>query len=96
MLHFTRALLAMRRAHVALRLGSFTTLQADEQVLVVSRVHEDDAVIVAFNLGEAPRTVELAQPPKSTGAAVSVGDVRLDGSRLALGPWSAWLVAVQG
>jgi alpha-glucosidase len=95
MLHFTRQVLALRRAHCALRRGSFTTLHADDQVLVALRVHEGDAVLVAFNLSDAPRIVELAQPPKRTGAAVSVGEVRLDGSGLALGPWSAWLVAVQ-
>ena len=54
-LNATKALLALRRAHPALRLGSFEPLVVEGDVLVLRRCHReagvDDALCLAFNLG---------------------------------------------
>lgn len=56
-LHATRALLALRRRHAALRLGSFEPLVVEGDRLVVRRRHRDEDLLLAFNLGDrAART----------------------------------------
>lgn len=50
MLHATRRLLALRRAHPALRLGDMT-MQATEPLLVFSRDGGDERLLAVFNLG---------------------------------------------
>jgi len=93
-LRFTRRVLALRRAHLALRLGDFQPLHVDAQVLVVSRRHGDDAVLAAFNLGPEPRVVDLSEAAVAVGEALTVADARLEGRRVVLGPWSALIVPV--
>ncbi len=60
-LHATRRLLALRRAHPALRLGSLQALMAEGDVLVLRREHGEgahrDALLLAFNLGATPATL---------------------------------------
>lgn len=60
-LHLARRMLALRRAHPALRHGDFTMLQADEALLVFERRWDDDVVIAAFNLGTGTRHVCLGE-----------------------------------
>jgi alpha-glucosidase len=63
-LNATRHLLALRRAHPALRLGSFEALVVEGEVLVLQRCHQgegvDDALCLAFNLGA--REVSIPWP----------------------------------
>lgn len=59
-LNATRRLLALRRAHPALRLGSFEPLQAEGDVLLLRRRHAGDDLLLAFNLGRAPARLPLA------------------------------------
>jgi alpha-glucosidase len=70
-LHATRRLLALRRAHPALRLGDLQALVAEGDVLVLRRLHADangsDALLLAFNLGTKAATVPLPVPV-ATGA----------------------------
>ncbi|WP_428509734.1 alpha-amylase family glycosyl hydrolase [Roseateles sp.] len=94
-LNFTRRLLALRRAHPALRQGSFEPLWADEQVLVVLRREGADAVLLAFNLSDTSRTVELDQGFLVTSEALVVGDVQMGGSSLQLAPWAALVSPVE-
>lgn len=51
LLSLTRELLAVRRAHPALREGSFEVLHAGEALLVVRRSAHDQVVLCLFNLG---------------------------------------------
>jgi len=70
-LHATRRLIALRRAHPALRLGRFEPLVADGDVLVLRRVHDGDdggsrvALLLAFNLGLSDIRLPLpvSEPP---------------------------------
>jgi alpha-glucosidase len=94
-LQLTRRLLALRRDHPALRLGSFEPLWADDEVLVVLRREGADAVLVAFNFSAAPRSVELGQVFTATPQALSVGDAHLLGRSIRLGPWAALISLVE-
>lgn len=62
-LHATRRLLALRRAHPALRLGDLQALVAEGDVLVLRRQHTDagerDSLLLAFNLGATAIAVPL-------------------------------------
>ena len=62
LLNLTRQLLALRKAHPALRSGSCDVLLADDARLVLRRAEGQDAVIAVFNLSPepAPWPVEAA------------------------------------
>ena len=53
-LHLARRLIALRRAHPALRLGSMTVLEAKDDLLLFRRETDDNVLLCAFNLGHAP------------------------------------------
>jgi len=94
-LHLARRVLALRRAHPALRLGRFETLHADAGVLVCRRVHEGDAVLAAFNLGETPAVHDLGRAPQPAGPALALHGAVLDGARLHLSPGSAFVLPIE-
>ncbi len=54
----TKALITLRTAHPALRLGEAEVLPAPGGVLAVLRVHEGDRVLCLVNLGAAPAKFE--------------------------------------
>jgi len=87
-LHLTRRMLALRNAHPAIRLGSFTTIRADEALLVFERAQDKDSVLAAFNFGKQPVAHALnslqAQSP-----ALMLNGARLDGTDLWLPPGAA-------
>ena len=94
-LHLTRSLLALRGSHAALRLGSYETVHADEQLLVVLRRHHGDAVLLAFNLSEQARTATLPVTfVAGDEPALIVGHAALNGHTLDLAPWSALILPV--
>ncbi len=92
LLHLTRRLLALRRAHPALRLGSFETLHAGTELLVLRRVHDGDAVLAAFNLGPHTARHTLAEAPQAGTGAIAVQGATLDGAQLTLPPGAALLL----
>jgi len=90
-LHATRRLLALRRAHPALRLGDLQAVVADGEVLVLRRAHADaggrDALLLAFNLGASAVHVPLPAAV-ATGAAplFTHAGAALHGAQLHLPP----------
>jgi alpha-glucosidase len=86
-LAFTRTLLALRRQHAALRLGSFEVEQADESLLTVRRQHRDDVLWLAFNLGAVARRV--AAPKGAHEAILAVQSADVQGAHVDLPPHSA-------
>jgi len=50
LLHFTRAAIALRRAHPALRTGDLTLIGEDEQVIAFERREGEERLLVAINL----------------------------------------------
>ena len=76
--HFAvyRELVALRRAHAALRLGSFRTVITDEaqDLWVFERVLGEDSVLVALTPSEAGARFELPEPPAGTRWVSVLGD----------------------
>jgi alpha-glucosidase len=100
-LQATRRLLALRRAHPALRLGEQEALMAEGDVLVLRRRHADamapDALLLAFNLGAAPAVVSLqalARPAAGTAPLFTHAGARLEGHQLHLPPGAVLFVAL--
>jgi glycosidase len=76
MLTLHRSLLALRRARPALSIGALTLIDgafADADVLAYERRHGDERLLVALNLGHAPR--ELTLPPWAHGARVLLSTI---------------------
>jgi alpha-glucosidase len=78
MLAFTRALIALRKAHPALHSGTWSPLDAPAGVLAFLRSAAEETVLCAFNLGDAHATfahAALSRAPlfASSGAALSNG-----------------------
>jgi glycosidase len=59
MLTLYRHLLSLRRAMPALHEGSFMLFHAADDVLIYERAHGAQELIIALNLGDQPRQVEL-------------------------------------
>jgi alpha-glucosidase len=93
-LHFTRALMALRHAHPALRLGSFEPVQVSDTLLVVRRQYAEDAVLCAFNFSAKPVRVAFPLSPQGPGNPLRVGQVRWDAEGLTLDAGSAVLIAL--
>lgn len=84
-----RAMVRLRRDHVALRLGSFRTVVTDDaqDLWVFERVHGDDVVLVALTPSEAGARFELPEPPSGAAWRCVLGEVPEDGERtVAVGP----------
>ena len=60
MLNFTRELLALRRAHEALRIGDVTLLDAPDGVLMFERAGEGERLLCIFELAGRMATVSLS------------------------------------
>ena len=58
-LDFHRLVIALRKAHPALRTGSYLPRSADEATCVFSRRLDGSELVVAVNVSDSPRTVEL-------------------------------------
>jgi alpha-glucosidase len=84
-LTYTRALMAARKAHPALRHGSLTLLDGP---LAFVRETDGRRIVCAFNLGEDAITQALPAPVHPLG--FGTGDTRVDGTVLTLGPRSAF------
>lgn len=61
-LNHLRAMTALRRAHPALRLGSFEVVTASETALVFRRRHADESLICGFNFGAEPIALSFRGP----------------------------------
>lgn len=55
MLHWTRRVLALRRAHPALRTGGVEVIHADDALLVFERKEGEQRLLCVFNLSPEPR-----------------------------------------
>ena len=85
-LAYTRALLAARKAHPALREGSLRLLPGD--VLSFVREGGGERIACVFNLGDADAVLDLPGP--ATALPFGVGSASLIDTELTLGRHSAW------
>ena len=83
-LAYTRALLAARKVHPALREGSLKLLEAP----LLAFVRDD--IVCAFNLTPAPLSWSDPMLAAARPLDFGTGAARLSGDTLALGPLSAW------
>jgi alpha-glucosidase len=90
-LQLTRRVLALRRAHPALRLGGFETLHADDALLLLRRTHGADVVLAAFNLGALSATQFLPPATPDGVELLSLNGARREGGLLQLPPGAAWI-----
>jgi alpha-glucosidase len=63
LLHLYRELLALRRAHPALREGSFRRLEAPHDVLAYERRAGEERALVALSFADEPRELTLPDAP---------------------------------
>ena len=61
MLNLYRALLRLRRSHPALAIGDIAVLPSQPDVLQYLRRQDDETLLVALNLGDRPRSVDVPQ-----------------------------------
>ncbi len=66
LLHWTRRVLALRRDHAALRLGTIDFLDAPDSMIAFERSHEGEQLLCAFNLGDSPIDWTPADPERWT------------------------------
>ncbi len=80
-----RALIALRRAHPALRTGKYKTLAAEGHCYVFARILEKEIVVVAVNVGENAVRIRLADLAGENGQ-VLYGEGKVDwlGDRTAM------------
>ncbi|MDR3512360.1 MAG: alpha-glucosidase family protein [Caulobacteraceae bacterium] len=79
----TRRLIALRKAHPALRVGEVETLEAPPSVLALLRTRGDERVLCVINL--APKATTFSHPALDGGAVLDTGlSASLSGARLDL------------
>jgi alpha-glucosidase len=84
LLHHTRAVLALRNAHPALRWGSLDIVEASEAMLVFDRLREDSRLRCTFNLSNQWQATERRN------AIFTTGEVQKD----ALAPYAAFIEVI--
>ena len=57
---YTKAVIALRKAHPALRTGSFNAVHVDNDTYAFERVLGGERIVVALNVANEPRTISLA------------------------------------
>jgi alpha-glucosidase len=91
-LAFTREMIALRRASVALRQGDFIALNAPEPVLAFERRSEDHRVRCYFNLGAENLRAEFDTPLQRV--LLKSGQVSFESGGATLGGYGVLLVEV--
>jgi alpha-glucosidase len=95
MLNITRQLVALRRQHPALRLGTLEALVAQGPLLVLRRQFEGDVLLCAFNLGSEPLRYRLDSVPSLRMGALALNGTSLEGDELQLPPGGALLQPIE-
>ena len=90
-----RCLLALRRAHCALTIGDIALVDADDEVLAYERRWGDDRLLIACNLGDATRGLDLPSWAHGARPLVSTvpGDPAPIGERIVLRPNEGLILA---
>ena len=95
LLSFYKSLIALRKAHAALRGGTRTTIYVDDKMLAYRRSNSNEALVTVLNISDQERTIELEIP--ESGAAFVTDDqctVHADGEkrRFVLPPFGGMVV----
>ncbi len=92
-LHFTRKLIALHRAHPALRWGEARVLAAEGGVFVIERRLGDERLVCAFNLSSEETSYEPGAGLAS--AEDFLGGESSPGGRIRLGPFAGAILAAR-
>ncbi len=80
-LNLYRRMIAFRNSSPALRRGSYRGILAEDKLWLFERQAEDDAVLVAANMGDEARVVELPEPWSRQARIVICTDALMEGNR---------------
>jgi alpha-glucosidase len=94
MVRFTQALVALRKASRALRVGAVDPLPAPDGVFAFIRTAGDETIFCAFNLSDAEHTLSDERLRTAQAAPVALPH-RLDGERLTLAPWGGAILRLR-
>ena len=90
MLHHYKAVIAMRRAHPALVIGSHSGLNNTGDVFHFQRSHDGVDIFCAFNLSDNPAVVELPVG-RWDQIGAELGSAAISGASVTLEPWQPLL-----
>jgi alpha-glucosidase len=93
MFAFTKAMIALRRAHIALREGDWVSRASPQDVLMFERVHADERLLCAFNFTDAE--TRLA-PPAPLDAIAWPLPGRVEAGAIILPPFGGTLARLRG
>jgi alpha-glucosidase len=93
----TRAFLAWRRGERVLYDGDIRFLEGGDEVLAFTRTHDDGAgLLCCFNLTGAAATLTMRGPAPPTAHPAGVSGGRVEGGRIQLAPWGAYIGRLEG
>jgi cyclomaltodextrinase len=84
-LDYHKHLIAMRHAHPALRTGAYARLHADADTYAFARSNDAETLVVAVNVAEGPRAIEIPAPSQLAGGAELQTAYGAPGARVAGG-----------
>jgi alpha-glucosidase len=91
MLNFTRRLIALRKAHTALRDGAIGQVSATDGALTFVREAQGERLLCLFNLSEGPARATL---PATKKTLLEMGEVNATAGAVQLGGYSALIVEI--
>ena len=94
-LSFARAMIALRQATPALRLGGIEFLEVEDPLMAFVRRHGEESIACVFNLSPGPQVV--ADPAFAGGELLPLrtGDAELRGESVGLSPYAAAFVRLR-
>lgn len=94
MFAFTRRLIALRKAHPALRVGEYTPSEASKDVLAFLRTASDERLYCAFNLSDAEQTIQDARFAHAVALKAGLPHA-INGDALTLPAWGGALLKLR-
>jgi alpha-glucosidase len=91
MLAFSRRMIALRKASLALTRGATSLIETPEPVLAFTRTEGEETVLCVFNMSEGSVSFSDPRLPAAHLLEPSTGDATLSGETLSLGPATAAL-----
>ena len=89
LLEYVKALIKLRTDHASLRKGTYKRLFSEGPVLAYARSHKNEDTIIAFNVSEADRTIELGFHHKPR---VLFGEPKISGNQITIPPRSGVII----
>jgi alpha-glucosidase len=90
-----RAFLRWRKNHLPLQCGDIRFIDAHEAILMFTRSHQDETIIVAFNLSQQPLTAKLPRAYRLSRFDVpGLVNGRIDGQSMDLPGYGAVFASV--